>query len=244
MIYEFDDLTFQILNIDLFHHKKGYIEAKARPFAALSFRISGDAAFKISGNEFKCDTWDLLFIPEGVAYAAEYSGGDSIVIHMNKCNYKIYENITVANKDLLYNLFTKLLENWQKNHQVNAAKSTIYKILQYTADANQSHLTDTDIWRCISFINDNFSDSNISISDICNAGNMSESTMRRKFSAIYKTSVKKYITKLRMDKAVSLLVSGDFSVREISNMCGFEDEKYFSRVFKNYFKMPPRMFKL
>ena len=41
MIYNFDELAFQVLTVDRFYHHKGTYSVKARPYAALSFRVSG-----------------------------------------------------------------------------------------------------------------------------------------------------------------------------------------------------------
>ena len=42
-----------------------------------------------------------------------------------------------------------------------------------------------------------------------------------------------------MNKALKLLIENKLSVREIALKCGFEDEKYFSRAFKNKYGHPP-----
>ena len=47
MLYNFDELSFQILTIDRFLHKEGIFQVKERPYAALSFRVSGTGNFKI-----------------------------------------------------------------------------------------------------------------------------------------------------------------------------------------------------
>lgn len=41
MIYNFEGLSFQILTVDRFSHKDGCFKVKERPYAALSFRLSG-----------------------------------------------------------------------------------------------------------------------------------------------------------------------------------------------------------
>jgi len=52
MIYDYDDLEFHIMTADRFVHKDGYFEIKARPFAALSFRVSGTGVFEVSTAVF------------------------------------------------------------------------------------------------------------------------------------------------------------------------------------------------
>ena len=48
-----------------------------------------------------------------------------------------------------------------------------------------------------------------------------------------------YTIKRRMGKAIRLLSKNRLSVKEIAGLCGFSDEKYFSRAFKRMYGYPP-----
>jgi two-component system response regulator YesN len=52
-----------------------------------------------------------------------------------------------------------------------------------------------------------------------------------------------YLTQIRMKKAKELLLSGEYTVTQISGMVGYIDNYYFSRVFKKYFGVAPKKFK-
>jgi transcriptional regulator GlxA family with amidase domain len=54
----------------------------------------------------------------------------------------------------------------------------------------------------------------------------------RKFQKSMQTSPARYIEKLRIDKSKELLSDTDLTVGEISNVVGFNDPFYFSKVFK------------
>ena len=45
--------------------------------------------------------------------------------------------------------------------------------------------------------------------------------------------------KQRLDKAIDLLAAGGHSVADIAAMCGFNDEKYFSRIVKERYGKAP-----
>ena len=51
-----------------------------------------------------------------------------------------------------------------------------------------------------------------------------------------------YINRSRVEKSKYLLEHTQFSVGEISDEVGFEDELYFSRVFKKFTGIPPQSF--
>ena len=48
-----------------------------------------------------------------------------------------------------------------------------------------------------------------------------------------------HIIRLRMNKALRLLTEDCLPVKEIAFLCGFSDEKYFSRAFRKYYGYPP-----
>ena len=57
-------------------------------------------------------------------------------------------------------------------------------------------------------------------------------------------SLKEFINKSRVERAKQLLRSSLLNIREISSVCGFSDDKYFSRVFKKFVNMPPITYRL
>jgi YesN/AraC family two-component response regulator len=52
-----------------------------------------------------------------------------------------------------------------------------------------------------------------------------------------------YINKIRIDQAKILLLSTDWSTDRISEVCGFTQSAYFSRVFKKLEKLSPSQFR-
>ena len=71
MIYNFDDLEFRVLSVDIFTHKPGTLEVNARQYAALSYRVSGTGEFNIDGKHLKINPGDILFIPAHMSYKVE-----------------------------------------------------------------------------------------------------------------------------------------------------------------------------
>lgn len=48
-----------------------------------------------------------------------------------------------------------------------------------------------------------------------------------------------YLNKIRVEQSRSLLLSSDLSMVEISALCGFEDQSYFTKVFKRFTGITP-----
>lgn len=239
MLYNFDALSFQILTIDRFLHSEGVFHVKARPYAALSFRVKGTGSFKIGGKTLHTHPGDVLFLPADAPYEVDYSVSESIVANLQLCNYTEPELFRFKSQGEASVLFLKLLTDWQAHHSANEAKSTLYGILEKIDRDQRLSTDDTAFATCLQHIEAHFCDPSLDISSVCEKGFISPSSLQRAFLQRFGVSPKQYIIKLRMNKALQLLVENRLSVKEISFLCGFSDEKYFSRAFREKYGYPP-----
>ena len=76
-----------------------------------------------------------------------------------------------------------------------------------------------------------------------NCCNLSVYQFIRKFKGSMQLSPSRYIEKIRMDKSRELLLDTDLTVSEISEIVGFNDPFYFSKVFKKNTGMNPKAFR-
>lgn len=239
MLDNYDDLLFQILTVDRFFHKEGAIQVAARPYAALSYRDSGTGSFKIGGKLLHTKPGDVLFIPCDVPYEVEYSTSESIVVNMAYCNYTEAEVFELQPRSEVSLLFLRLLAEWRESRSFNCAKATIYTILEKIREYNKTKIENTALAECIQYIGLHFCDAELDIESICEAQFLSRSNLYRLFVNYFGVSPKQYIIKLRMNKAIGLLVEGGISIKEVASECGFSDEKYFSRLFRSTYGYPP-----
>ncbi len=56
-------------------------------------------------------------------------------------------------------------------------------------------------------------------------------------------SPKRYLQRLRIEQAMSLLAGSSLSVGDVGRMCGFSDQYYFSRSFKEITGLPPSRYR-
>ena len=239
MIYNFEELSFQILTVDRCFHQNGLFSVKERPYAALSFRVSGSGVFEIGDKKILAEAGDILFLPANTAYRVDYSGGESIFVHLIQCNYFETENFRLENKTQIEAKFQSLWEAWRTQHSVNRAKSAVYDILDQIANAQQGAVCDSALTDCVRYMEEHFSDPTLTVSEVCAIGFFSASTLQRTFIRHFGLSPKQYLCKLRMNRALELLSENELSIKEIAFACGFTDEKYFSRAFKEKYGCPP-----
>lgn len=72
---------------------------------------------------------------------------------------------------------------------------------------------------------------------------MSLSQLNRKVKAITGFNSSGYILQMRLDKAKRLLTSTDTPIGDIALKCGFPEISYFSRIFKQTFRMTPSQYR-
>jgi AraC-like DNA-binding protein/ligand-binding sensor protein len=79
----------------------------------------------------------------------------------------------------------------------------------------------------------------ISLQEIAEASGLSAPY----FSTIFKDemgeNLSSYLNRLRVEKAAAMLAETDFSLNEIAGICGFEDQSWFSKIFKSYTGVSP-----
>ena len=85
-------------------------------------------------------------------------------------------------------------------------------------------------------------DKNLSVSDIAKMGNMSEINLQKTFSRYSGMGVKKYFNNLKVTLAKEMIRGGS-SVAEASERLGFENQNYFSTVFKRLTGKAPSCYK-
>ena len=65
----------------------------------------------------------------------------------------------------------------------------------------------------------------------------------RIFNLRYNMPPGKYIVMQRLKKATLLLSSGDEQISSVAEQCGFDDQFYFSRIFKKYYHFSPMRYR-
>ncbi|MDR2398112.1 MAG: helix-turn-helix domain-containing protein [Spirochaetaceae bacterium] len=67
------------------------------------------------------------------------------------------------------------------------------------------------------------------------------------FSTIFKEetgeTLSSYVNRLRVEKAATLLTETEASLSEVAGRCGFEDQSWFSKIFKSYTGLSPRTYR-
>ncbi|MBA3709725.1 MAG: helix-turn-helix transcriptional regulator [Planctomycetes bacterium] len=84
---------------------------------------------------------------------------------------------------------------------------------------------------------------NPSLPEMARVAGMSVVHFQRSFTRAFHATPHRYLLRRRMDLAHQLLTATEDSIGAISAACGYDDQFYFSRVFKRWFGTSPERFR-
>lgn len=115
----------------------------------------------------------------------------------------------------------------------------VNSILQEKRDTTSKQL----IIDAKNYINDNYTNTELSLEMICNYLHISTAY----FSTLFKKETGQtyiaYLTDLRMNKAIELLNTTNYKTYMVAEMVGYQEQNYFSYVFKKKFGVSPSKYR-
>jgi len=72
---------------------------------------------------------------------------------------------------------------------------------------------------------------------------ISETSLKRLFKTLFKTTLHAYIAQQRMQYATQLLQQNQKTIRQVSRLIGFKTSSNFTRAFKKYTGLPPAKYR-
>ncbi|MEJ6979635.1 substrate-binding domain-containing protein [Pedobacter sp. P351] len=135
-----------------------------------------------------------------------------------------YLNATIKNllynRNLLKSRFTSELPSYNKN---NISNKLDKKFLNEFSG----------------IVENNLSNENFSVDDICKSIGISRVQLYRKVKALLDCNITDYILSRRLQQAKYLLLNEDLTISEITYKVGFASPTYFSTVFKAHYECTP-----
>ena len=106
-----------------------------------------------------------------------------------------------------------------------------------------SSADDTFLFKLNTLIMQNMENENLNVNYICQEIGVSRASLYNKLKALTNLSPNEYINKLRMEKAIELLLHTQLNMTEIAEHTGFSSSRYFSTAFKKYTGVTPTQYK-
>ncbi len=93
------------------------------------------------------------------------------------------------------------------------------------------------------YIESNYFDINLNVSNISDHFNVTPSYLSKKFKEDYGISMIEYLYKLRIEHSLTLISNSSLRIADIAQMLGFQDSNAFIRIFKQYQGCTPGQYK-
>jgi two-component system response regulator YesN len=167
---------------------------------------------------------------------------------INKIKNSLFELLITAK-----NKTKKIVENFEDTSFDNAFSFLISednlpalknyvqnRLLECTTSINsiKKQIENPIIKKICAYINQNLSE-DISLEQMSEYTNVSSFYLSKLFKEEKGVTFITFITDTRLDKAQKLLKETELSIKEITAQIGYNDQNYFSRIFKNKFGITP-----
>jgi AraC-like DNA-binding protein len=142
--------------------------------------------------------------------------------------------------------FTNLNEGLKKHDTLNEMQEYIQTFLMQIINCkiNTHNIKQQELINSIiEYLNNNFNDPNISVELIADKVSLSVNYLRTIFKEITNKSLSDYLLELRIEKAKELLLSTEYTAKDISQMVGYTTTRYFYVVFKKFSGMTAEEFR-
>lgn len=200
----------------------------------------GDAVLNVAPNTIR-------FFPRGTVAKYEIERttlGENIDIFfqtdkpISECAFAL----NASNKEHIGTLFKKMFFIWNSKSEgyYFECVSLLYKIFAEIQKNNYLPYEQyIKIKPAIDEINDKFLSAQLSNSHLAALCGISESYLKKLFKKRFDQPPKRYIIQKKLNYACELLQLNKYSISEISELCGFSDVYFFSRLFKKHTGVTP-----
>lgn len=223
-----------------------------RNYDTISMRLSGKCNFQTKEHCFSSKKGDILYLPKTLEYSQETNGESIIAIHFINYSFKKDNNaelITLNNSEYAEGIVRKMYDIWKEKKQGHKYKCTslLYELLYFINCQRYNNtielVTHSDkIKAAIDYIHTNYRSNTIEVSYLANMSGISETYFRKLFKQIHSVSPNQYIINLRLEYASHLLRSQLYTVSEAGYKSGFNDIKYFIKLFKKHYGATPKKY--
>ncbi|MCR2805218.1 response regulator [Paenibacillus soyae] len=115
-----------------------------------------------------------------------------------------------------------------------AWKDAVYQQVKLVSDRILSKDKERGVIREIAKFLEQRASEDITLQDVANHFYLSREYISRKFKQEMNENVSDYIAGIRMNRAKELLGNRSLKISQVAEQVGFQDEKYFSKVFKKW----------
>lgn len=253
---EFQDVHLEVQDIEKAAHQADFwVDFHKHPWFEFNYVHSGTFSVSVQETEFVASAGECFMILPGVMHSNKFNTPDdgfclrfTLYKIPNKDGCEFHDNllktlVASVSCPLKLNIASLLTSNSLYALQM-AFLSLLIEIFElFNPNTPIVNLVNSDLAnKVILYLNKNYN-SKIYVSSIAKEFNVSYSTLSRKFKSETGISIIEKLTDIRVSAAKPLLLNSNYTLSQIANMVGFENEYYFSKAFKKSSGSTPSVFR-
>lgn len=225
-----------------------------KPIYIMNLVTRGKGTMSCEGNSFYLETGCIFFNFPGVYYEIQASDDFEFayISFMGDCVDTILKKISVSPKNAAFAGFGHITEMWlsslrrldEFNSNILTEGVLLYTLSFFGKKGKNTALTDKNnmFSGILDYVDKHLTDPEMSLRRVSGIFAYTQ----KYFSHLFKNNAGvgfcEYINEKRMNYALSLIEKGETEVSRISELCGFTDPLYFSKVFKKHTGTAPRTY--
>lgn len=221
-------------------------------FSRMHFVTEGEGVLHTPSGEFPLTAGDVFILMPGMPYMIDTAGGLKYVyVCVNGDRVRdIAEMLRVTPASCVFRNMGRLAELWKggiglstemlKFYGEGAFLTTAAVIGEELFAREESRVAGTTAASLIKReADEQFADPTLTLESVCRRLNYSPKYISSAFKREYGVTFKDYLTTTRINNSLALMDKGFVSIKDISNLSGFSDPLYFSKVFKQRMRITP-----
>jgi AraC-like DNA-binding protein len=245
MFYRNSKSAFRILGVFYLERgkKSSFPNAGKRWHSALSYRVVGESTFCSGGKTLHAQSNSIVYLPRGIDFQITSGEEKLIVLHLENFGEEETEIQILSHTEKMEPLFRNLLSTWEQNRPDSYARTmeglyALFAALQQSENPQMSRVPEK-IAPGVNLLREQFRNPALTVSALANTCFVSEVYFRRVYKECFGESPMQTLQSLRFDYACELLRSGYYSPKQVAQLAGFSDVKYFRAAFTRRFGCSP-----
>ena len=221
-------------------------------FHDLTFVVEGRSVYRVNGVDYEARAGDMIYVPMGSVREAYTFKDDPMHSYAFNFNWLPGSSEPLPFQTVTKNVVTNELYGYMKQFAqvwmgkppgyVMPARALFLFILHRLLVMSDRHdapsPADARINKVLEYVSEHYSEE-LHLSDMAKLVNLHSVYLGKLFKKTTGHSFKEYVNQIRINHAEMLLSTGEFTVTQIADRCGFRDISYFSNVFKSIKGFPP-----
>ena len=225
---------------------QGFTFSKAdQDYHIVALILGGNARYRMNKKSFTVQKGDVLFFRKGTHYTAKVTSSEpwehiAVAFRTNEVldSFPAEGATRVTHSKRFEELFRQIYQIWSQcgfGYKIQT-KGILHQILFSLLQENVSHLMGSNtalqaLKEAADYVERCYREK-ITVEELAKLSGYSPSHFTRIFTKVYDTSPIQYVNQIRIMHAKNLLRTGQYTIAQIAQECGFSNVYYFSRCFK------------